>query len=123
MFGKRKILKNGAKAQAVIRSAEMSGLSNSHGAHKWRLELRVQFDDGTTVDASCRAWEVNIASGYGPGQIVPVRYDPEDRSKVELDHDALKAQSEARKEAGRAGLVKLAEEKLAGEPPAPSGGT
>jgi hypothetical protein len=117
LFGKRKILKNGAKAQAVIRSADMSGLSNSHGAHKWRLELRVQFDDGTTIDASCRAWEVDIAAGYGAGQIVPVRYDPNDRSKVELDHDALEAQSEARSAAGRAGLVKLAEEKLADEPP------
>lgn len=118
MFGKRKLLKNGAKAQAVIRSADMSGLSNSHGAHKWRLELSVQFDDGSTGEASCSAWEVNLASGYGPGQIVPVRYDPSDRSKVEVDHDALKAESEARKEAGRAGLVKLAEEKLArGEQP------
>jgi hypothetical protein len=118
MFGKRKLLKNGAKAQAAVRSADMSGLTNSHGAHKWRLELSVQFDDGSTAIASCSAWEVNLASGYGPGQIVPVRYDPNDRSKVEVDHDAMVAESEARKEAGRAGLARLAEEKLArGEHP------
>jgi len=85
MFGKGKVLKNGAKAQAVIRDSDMTGLSNSHGAHKWRLELRVQFDDGTTADVSCKAYEVNLATGFGPGQIVPVRYDPNDRTKVEVD--------------------------------------
>ena len=123
MFGKGKILKNGAKAQAVIVNSDMSGLSNSHGAHKWHLELRVQFDDGSKGDASCSAYEVNLAAGFGPGQIVPVRYDADDRTKVELDRDAMVAESTARKEAGKAGLVKLAEEKLArGEtetPPSP----
>lgn len=118
MFGKRKLLKNGAQAQAVVRSSDMTGLSNSQGAHKWRLELHVQFDDGTTADVSCHAYEVNLASGYGAGQIVPVRYDPDDRSKVEVDRPAMVAESEARKEAGRAGLARLAEEKLArGEHP------
>ena len=117
MFGKRKRLKNGVKAQAVVRSADKSGLSNSHGAHKWHLQLSVQFDDGSTGEASCSAWEVNLATGFGPGKIVPVRYDPDDRSKVEVDRDAMVAESEARKEAGRAGLVKLAEEKLAKEQP------
>lgn len=118
VFGKRKVLKNGAKAQAAVVSSDMTGMSNSHGAHKWRLDLHVQFDDGSTADVTCHAYEVNLASGYGPGQIVPVRYDPNDRSKVEVDREALVAESEARKEAGRAGLARLAEEKLArGENP------
>lgn len=118
MFGKRKVLKSGAKAQAVVVSSDMTGMSNSHGAHKWSLDLRVQFDDGSTTDVSCHAYEVDLASGYGPGQIVPVRYDTNDRSKVEVDREAMVAESEARKEAGRAGLVRLAEEKLArGENP------
>ena len=118
MFGKRKLRKHGAKAQAVIVDSDMTGFSNNSGAHKWKLDLRVQFDDGTTAETSCSAWEINIGMGYGPGQIVPVLYDPDDRSKVALDEEAMKSEHEARKEAGRAGLVKLAEEKLArGEGP------
>jgi hypothetical protein len=121
VFGKRKILKTGAEAQAVVVSSDMTGMSNSHGAHKWCLDLRVQFNDGTTADVTCHAYEVNLASGYGPGQIVPVRYDPDHRDRVEVDREAMEAKRDADKEAGRAGLVRLAEEKLAREKNAPSG--
>jgi hypothetical protein len=118
VFGKRKLRKHGAKAQAVVVDCDMGGLSNNQGAHKWKLDLRVQFEDGTTVETSTSAWEINIGMGYGPGQILPVFYDPDDRSKVVVDEETLKAEHEARKEAGRAGLVKIAEEKLArGEGP------
>lgn len=120
MFGKRKLLKNGAKAKAVVVDSDMTGMSNSQGAHKWRLRLSVQFDDGTTAEVSCHAYEVDLAAGYGAGQIIPVRYDPDDRSKVEVDRPTLEAESEARKEAGRAGLARLAEEKLAREAGPPS---
>lgn len=118
MFGKNKTLKNGDKAQAVVRDCDMGGMSDSHGAHKWRLDLHVQFDDGTTADITRHVYEVSIGLGFGPGQIVPVRYDPNDRSKIEVDRDLMVAESEARKAAGRAGLAKIAEEQLArGEHP------
>ncbi len=113
MFGKGKLLKVGAVAQAAILSADMSGMSNSKGAHKWKLKLKVQFDDGATGEAFCSAYEVNIGMGYGPGQIVPVRYDANDRTKVEVDVPALQAQHDARKREGAANLARLAEERLA----------
>ncbi len=118
MFGRGKVLQHGASAQAVIVSSDMTGMSNSRGAHKWKLQLRVQFDDGTTAEASCSAYEVNLGMGYGPGQIVPVRYDPENRTKVEVDRAALEAERDSRKKAGQEGLVRIAEERLAkGEGP------
>jgi hypothetical protein len=113
VFGKNKLLKNGAIARAAVLSSDMSGMSNGKGAHKWKLELKVQFDDGTTGEASCSAYEVNIGMGYGPGQIVPVRYDPKDRTKVEVDVPALQAERDARKREGEEGLARLAEERLA----------
>jgi hypothetical protein len=112
MFGRHKLLKNGATAQAAVIRSEMTGMSNSKGAHKWKLKLKVQFDDGTTADASCSAYEVNIGMGYGPGQILPVRYDPEDRTKVELDVPALQAERDSHKREGEEGLARLAEERL-----------
>jgi hypothetical protein len=118
VFGKSKILKNGERANAAVVDSDMSGLSNSHGAHKWHLKLKVQFDDGTTADVSCSAYEVRIGIGYGPGDIIPVRYDPKDRSTVVVDTVALQAASTARREEGRAKLAQMAEEKLSrGEGP------
>jgi hypothetical protein len=91
----------------------MSGYSNSHGINKWHLKLRVRFDDGTTVDASASAYPTGPAGAFNAGDIVPVRYWPKDRSLVEVDHDAMVAASEARRAEGRAGLIRLSEEKLA----------
>jgi hypothetical protein len=31
--------------------------------------------------------------GFGPGQIVPVLYDPDDRSKVAVDEEAMEARA------------------------------
>ena len=118
MFGKGKLLKHGEQANAVVVDADMSGTSNSHGAYKWHLQLRVQFDDGTTGDVKCSAYEVSVGTGYGAGQIVPVRYDAGDRSKVAVDVDALGAVRDAHKAAAKAKLVEMAEERLAkGEGP------
>jgi hypothetical protein len=41
MFGECNLRKHGGKAQAVVVDADMTGFSNSHGAHKWKLDLRV----------------------------------------------------------------------------------
>ncbi len=113
MFGKRRIQKHGEQAKAVVLDSDMSGYSNSKGLQKWKLKLRVQFDDGSTVEASCSGYPASPAGAFNPGDIVPVRYEPKDRSQVELDHEALLAASEASRAAGREGLVRLAEERLA----------
>lgn len=117
MFGKGKILKHGEQAEAVVLDSDMSGYSNSHGINKWHLKLQVHFDDGTTVDASCSAYPTGPVGAFNPGDIVPVRCWPKDRSLVEVDRDAMVAKAEARRAEGRAGLIRLAEEKLENGPP------
>jgi hypothetical protein len=110
MLGKhKKVLKSGAQAQAVVLESDMGGLSNSHGANRWKLRLRVQFDDGTTSEVTCHAYSY---IGYGVGTILPVRYDPSDRSKVEVDTDSIKAGAKDRLEASRAQLIASAEAQL-----------
>jgi hypothetical protein len=111
MFGKRKkILQNGVQAQAVVLASDMGGLSNSHGANRWKLQLRVQFDDGSTAEVTCHAYAY---IGFAVGSIVPVRYDPSDRSTVEVDTQKLKAENQEALEASRAKLIEAAESKLA----------
>jgi hypothetical protein len=118
MFGRRDLKKNGVKAQAVVRECDMTGSINSHGAHKWRLDLEVTYEDGTTGEASCDAWEFDIAAGFGRGESVPVLYDPKDRSRVEVDEDGMKAASEDRVSALQASAARLeAEMRARGDTP------
>jgi hypothetical protein len=120
MFGKRKILKDGEKAQAVVVDSDMSGYSNSKGINKYHLKLRVQFDDGSTVETKCSAYPAGPMRAFNPGDIVPVRYYAKDRSVVEVDRDELLAGAREQQAAAKAALVKMAEQKLAGEDPNPN---
>lgn len=124
MFGRRNLKKDGVRGQAVIREADMTGSTNSHGSHKWKLDLDVTYEDGSAGAASCTAWAFDIAAGFGRGETVPVLYDPEDRSRVEVDEDGLKVASEERKAALRASAARLSGEMRArGGTPPPGGGS
>jgi hypothetical protein len=112
MFGKRKIEKHGESAEAVVLDSDMSGYSNSHGINKWHLHLRVQFPDGSTGEAKCSAYPTGPVGAFGVGEIVPVRYLPDDRTKVEVDRDAMVAKAEAGRAEARDKLIQFNEEKL-----------
>ncbi len=105
MFGKRKILKHGTQAEAVVVGADASGYSNSHGIDKFHLKLRVKLDDGSIIDAACSAYPTGAADAFMPGDVVPVRYDPKYPGDVEVDRDAMVAAGEA----GRRELKESAE--------------
>jgi hypothetical protein len=114
VFGKeRKIRSEGETAEAIVLAAAMSGYSNSKGINKCHLHLRVQFPDGSTEEAATSAYPTGPAGAFQVGEIVPVRYLPDDRSKVEVDRDAMVAAKEAGRKEAEEGLVRLAEEKLA----------
>lgn len=112
MFDKRKIQKHGEQAEAVVPDSTMSGYSNSHGINKWHLRLRVQFEDGSSEEAACSAYPTGPVGAFQVGDIVPVRYLPDHRTKVEVDRDAMVAKSQARRADAREKLIQLGEEKL-----------
>lgn len=89
-------------ARALVTSVSLhddSSRGGSNSTHTYDLGLRVQFDDGTTAFVSRR---VGGAAGTGlrfcAGDIVLVRYDPADRSHLEVDEDAWRAQQQAEAE-------------------------
>lgn len=105
MFGRDKLAQDGAKAQAVVLGAKARGPSGYIGPNPytgtWKsavaVHLRVHFDDGSTLDTTCRfggAFRGADAS-FSVGDVVPVLYDPADRSKVEIDKQALEARTDA----------------------------
>ena len=60
-----------------------------------RIEVKVEFDDGTKSEITC---DVKGGSYHGTfliGQRVPLRYEPDDRSNIQVDLDALKASDHA----------------------------
>lgn len=87
MFGNHKLLRNGAVAQGVVVNASyFSPAPTVLGS--WRLELSIPFPDGSTGSLSCKVDEKYLRSPSA-GDLVPVRYDESDHSKVVVDTHAL----------------------------------
>ncbi len=105
MFGKRKLLAEGAQAQAIVTWSGNPGAPPGSAPFQYHVELSVQFPDGSTVDIRRRVFGAFIDTG----QVVPVRYDPTDHSKIEIDHDAILAAQLARIDAGKQRTLDTAE--------------
>jgi hypothetical protein len=113
MFGKGKIEKHGESAEAVVLESDMSGYSNSHGINKWHLKLRVRYADDTYGEVKCSAYPTGPMGAFQAGDVVPVRYLPDDHSKVEVDRDAMVAAKQAGRKEAEAGLIRMGEERIA----------
>jgi hypothetical protein len=124
MFGgQHKLVRDGVPAQAVVLGVEtksVAGNTSAAGAVPVRLRLRVRFDDGSAVEVSCRVGGLLRSSplSYAVGDVVPVRHDAEDRTKVAVDEPALAAERDAERQAQQAEAVARAERRLAGQPEA-----
>jgi hypothetical protein len=91
----RKLLRDGQQGQAVVLSARADGArddirTDSTGLFGWDVTLQVKYDDGTTADFD-RYIESKDADDIAPGAIVPIRFDPNKRSRVEIDTEALRS--------------------------------
>lgn len=112
--GYGKLMREGTLGQAVVLSARWSRWDNTTMRV---LTLRVHFDDGTTAEVTRAERDAAIGIALDAGAIVPVRYDPHDHSKVEID---IKLKQQAREEAEHNAdklNIAAAERKLSGEAP------
>ena len=90
MFGRDKLLDEGAQVDGVIIEAP-EYFRGSSGRYK--VTVRVRFDDGATVEVERR---LHLSCGeHRVGAVLPMRYDPADRSKLEIDEPALTAGRDA----------------------------
>ncbi len=93
MFGQRKLSKVGIRAFADVLAAEQSAISVSIGnpnlvdntAIRWKLQLRVTPDSEPPFEASVTALLPQLTRPR-PGMRLPVLYDPQDHSRIQLDH-------------------------------------
>src|SRR5438876_6078568 len=118
----RKLMREGQSGRAVVTSVEEIGGSRAGLIRRFRLGLRVHLDSGSTVDASGKV------GGWGgtdlwftAGDIVPVRYDAADHTRVAVDEPVLRAERAASLRASADAAIERSERKLAGLPDLPHG--
>ncbi|MCV7179820.1 SHOCT domain-containing protein [Mycolicibacterium sphagni] len=125
MFGKHKLSQETAEAKAVVTSVELyqGGMRANWGTgFTYDVGMRVHFDDDTTADVVRRIGGMGGTDlTFTVGDIVPVRYDPRDRDKIELDEDALRAEQQRARQLSQSQVdqanqqaVRDAEARLAG---------
>jgi hypothetical protein len=80
MFGKGKLLRDGAQAQALVLDKNAWDVGEATGETKaCTYTLKVQFDDGSSVEITRRVMH-HDAAWVGVGELLPVRYDRTDRT-------------------------------------------
>src|SRR5438270_8992355 len=124
MFDKHKVSRDGAQAQALVLEKKIYATEVESGmTSACRYQLRVKFEDGSTTEISRRAFGDTLASA-AVGDVIPVRYDPTDRSKIELDRHAIverqKAQARERDAAAIARGAKALGASSTGTPSEPA---
>jgi hypothetical protein len=123
MFGRDKPVEGGVEARGVILNASPGNILNSHGERNWHVRVRVKFEDGETTESDCELFDLGIdtvgpASGLEPyplsaGTVIPVRFDPKDRSRVTIDRPKIVADTRAAYDADREKKIAKAEASLA----------
>jgi hypothetical protein len=125
MFGEKKLLREGVEGRAVVLKADYRTDRMGSTARMYRVELRVQLGDGSTAEFHTKLDREKVGE-YRQADIVAVRYDASDHSKLAVDVPALEVEfqrSQAAIAAEKASKIASAEAKLAGAAAQPSGGT
>jgi hypothetical protein len=111
MFGKGKLLREGAEAQGLVIESIIATSGEGGTVDQYKVKVRVQFDDGSTAEISSKLFRHRVGYHY-EGAILPIRYDAQDRSKIEIDVPRLEAQAEARTAEVKAAAIERGEREL-----------
>jgi hypothetical protein len=97
----RRLMRRGLQGEALIVRATADRQKGRIGSiFGWNVTIRVKFDDNSSADFK-RYVDASVLSfdGDGPesdlaaGMVVPIRFDPVKRSRVEIDTAALRSQA------------------------------
>jgi hypothetical protein len=88
------LLRDGARADAVVTECEGANLTHG-GWSALQLVVEVKFPDGSRAELREKVDVADIGVLRGRvGAVLPVRYDPHDRSAMALDVPAIRAEVE-----------------------------
>jgi hypothetical protein len=91
---RKKLLREGARADAVVTGREAVNLTYG-GFSAYELVLEVHFPDGSRAELREQVDAADLGRLHGQvGDVLPVRYDPENPSEMVVDVPAIQAQNE-----------------------------
>jgi hypothetical protein len=111
MLGKGKLLREGVEAQGLVIESIIASSRDGGTVDKYKVKVRIQFDDGSTAEISSKLFRHKVGYHY-EGAILPIRYDAQDRSKIEIDVPTLEARFEARTAEVKAEAIERGEREL-----------
>jgi hypothetical protein len=126
MFGTDKLLKEGTQGTGIVVETK-EGSTDRLMVFSWHVKVQAHFDDGSTGEIKTTLHvhqkgmipRDDLVLGVKVGDKVPIRFDPKDHSKVEVNIPELHArrlefdaQEKKRKAAQDAQAVARAEQEL-----------
>jgi hypothetical protein len=113
MFDEHRLLKHGLAIQGVVTSHKEIAQDQYGSELDYSIHVRVRFGDGVETEIVHR-WTKRTKVGIlRVGDKVPVRYDPDDRSKAVIDMPALEAAHAQKIADANATLRRFEQERIA----------
>ena len=113
MFDEHRLLKHGAATQGVVTSHKEIAADQYGYERDYSIRVRVRFPDGGETEIHHRWMTHAKVGGLRVGDKVPVRYDPDDHTKVVIDMPALEAAHAKKLADAKATLKHFDEERVA----------
>lgn len=116
-FKRRKLLRTGAQGEAVVVETEREYHAGEHGGWtELHIRMKLRFPDGEIREYR-RTQMLGDVSALSGGDKLPVRFDPDDREKLEVDLPEIKRRSAAEAATERQEGIARAEAELSGRTP------
>jgi hypothetical protein len=107
LAGHRRLMRDGATAEAIV--LDVRWLSGS--GIRYKIRARARFADGSHWEFSCHVDDHELlGSTLGKGDVVPVRYDANERSHIDLDLPRIQANVKATRKSVDDAVMRRAED-------------
>jgi hypothetical protein len=121
---RKKLLQEGAHADAVVTESQGARLTEGGGWSAYDLVLEVHFPDGSQGELRERVDAADIGKLRGRvGEVLPVRYDPEDPSSAVIDVPAIQAEVDEANRLRDEEAVARGRRAIEGQPDTPPAGS
>jgi hypothetical protein len=114
MFGRMNLLKDGERIDGIVLDCQTTGMlvktnSNPLGRSDHKVTVRIHFPDSTVEEVETKVKGKDYGMPFGVGEKVPLRYDPKDHTRIEIDVPAIKGAHRTEVAEGRERVIDLAE--------------
>jgi hypothetical protein len=114
MFEKRRLKRKGTKGKGIVTAAKTIRSPDGTRPTGYDITVKMKFEDGSEYENSSTIGGGLSATtlSFGSGDVVPVLYDPDDRSNFIVDEGLMEEEQKARLERGWQGEEEWAEERV-----------